>query len=197
MGRTFYSKAVDRYTVLFPVRVQLSRINGSIFEKEDWMQSTAIESLGEIEVPRNLSETAQRQRVASIERQWRDAQPTIEGEKLLLSGYETHILDTAREIQYNKLSVNQQGDVEATMHRPLIREGKPWAFHGLEGISADSLEATDGECVSHQLSRHIKIEGRDAPWTQQQFAEMLLHITEELYEDNPENNPYSDSRSVS
>ena len=54
----------------------------------------------------------------------RDQQHTIEGEKVLLVGYETHILDTSREIQYNKVSVSQQGDVEATMHRPL-REGKP------------------------------------------------------------------------
>ena len=120
--------------------------------------STAIESFGEIEVPRNLSENEQRQRVAQIERTWRDQQPTIEGEKVLLAGYETYILDTSREIQYNKLSVSQQGDVEATMHRPL-REGKPWAFHGLEGISAESLEQTDGNCVSYQLSKHIKIKG--------------------------------------
>ena len=88
------------------------------------------------------------------------------------------------------MSVSQQGDVEATMHRPL-REGKPWAFHGLEGISAESLEATDGQCVSYQLSKHILIKGK-APWTQQQIAEMLLHITEALYEDDPEN-PYDDS----
>lgn len=66
LGKTFYAKAVDRYTVHWPVRIQLTRINGSILEREDWMPSTAIESLGEIEVPKNLSETAQRQRVASI-----------------------------------------------------------------------------------------------------------------------------------
>ena len=138
MGKTFYSKAVDRYTVLWPVRIQLTRVNGSLFEREDWMPSTAVDSLGEIEV-RKENETAQRQMVPQIERTWRDQQPTIESEKVLLAGYETHILNTSREIQYNKLSVSQQGDVEATMHRPL-REGKPWAFHGLDGISADSLE---------------------------------------------------------
>ena len=93
------------------------------------MPSTAI-NLGEIEVPESLSENEQRTRVAAIERQWRDEQPTIEGEKILLAGYETHILDSSREIQHNKFSVSQQGDVEAVMHRPL-REGKPWIFHGL------------------------------------------------------------------
>ena len=103
LGRTFYSKAVDRYTCLWPVKIQLTRINGSIFEREDWMPSTAIESLGEIEMPRALLEHAQRARVAQIERTWREAQPTIEGEKVLLAGYETHILDTSREI-YNTTS---------------------------------------------------------------------------------------------
>ena len=63
------------------------------------MPSTASESLGEIEVPKSMSETAQRQRVAQIERTWRDQQPTIEGEKVLLAGYETHILDASREVQ--------------------------------------------------------------------------------------------------
>ena len=81
LDKTFYSKAISRFVVSWPVRIQLTRINGSIFEREDWMPSTAIESLGEIEVPKSLSETAQRQRVAQIERTWRDQQPTIEGEK--------------------------------------------------------------------------------------------------------------------
>ena len=163
LGKTFYSKAVDRYTVLWPVRVQLTRINGSIFEREDWLPSTAIESLGEIEVPRSLSEDAQRQKVAQIERTWREAQPNIVGQKVLLSGYEAQILDDNREIQYNRLSVSQTGDVEAVMHRPL-REGKPWRFHGLEGVSEDAYQETDGQCVSYQLSRHVKIKG-NAPWS--------------------------------
>ena len=158
LGKAFYAKAVDKYTVLWPVRIQLTRINGSIFEREDWLPSTAIETLGEIEVPRPLAEKEQRERVARIEQTWRDKQPTVEGEKVLLPGYETYILDTNRQIQFNKLSVNKQGDVSATMHRPL-RHGKPWAFHGLEGISDDSLVETDEQCVTHQLCKHIKIKG--------------------------------------
>ncbi len=78
LGAQFYSKATSKFVVLWPVKIQLTRINGSIFEREDWMPSTAIESLGEIEVPRNLSETEQRQRVAAIERAWRDQQPNID-----------------------------------------------------------------------------------------------------------------------
>lgn len=66
--------------MLSPVRIQITRIQGDIFEREDLMPSTPIEALGEIEVPRSLSENEQRHRVAQIERQWRDQQPTIEGE---------------------------------------------------------------------------------------------------------------------
>ena len=108
LGKAFYAKAVDKYTILWPVRIQLTRINGSIFEREDWLPSTAIDALGEIEVPRPLTEKEQRERVARIEQTWREQQPTIEGEKVRLPGYETHVLDTSRPIQYNKLTVNQQ-----------------------------------------------------------------------------------------
>ena len=58
LGKLFYAKAVDRFTVLWPVRIQLTSINGSIFEREDLLPSIAIKSLGEIEVYKLLSETA-------------------------------------------------------------------------------------------------------------------------------------------
>ncbi len=81
LGHQFYSKAVSKYTILWPVEVILTRINGSLFRRPDWMPSTAIPALGEIEVPRTLSEEQQLQRVKTIERQWRDQQPNIEGKK--------------------------------------------------------------------------------------------------------------------
>ena len=62
---------------------------------------------------------------------------------------------------------------------------------GLMGISEDSLEETNEQCVSYQLSKHIKIKGENAPWTQQQIAEMLIHVTQELYEGDEDNNPYN------
>ena len=154
------------------------------------MPSTAIPALGEIEVPRTLSEAEQLQRVKIIERQWRAQQPDIEGKKVLLPGYETHIYDSSREIQYNKLSVSQQGDVEAVMHRPL-REGKPWRFP-FPGVSQDAYEPTGGQCVSFQLSRHLKIRGR-APFTQEEVAAELVEVTRRIYEDDPES-PYEDGQ---
>ena len=42
LGKLFYGKAVDRFTILWPTRVQLTRLNGSIFERQDWLPSTAI-----------------------------------------------------------------------------------------------------------------------------------------------------------
>ena len=35
LGIKFFAKAVDRYVVEYPVRILLSRINGSIFQRED------------------------------------------------------------------------------------------------------------------------------------------------------------------
>ena len=138
LGKQFYNKAVDRYTVLWPCKIQLTRKNGSIYEREDWLPSTAT-SLGEVEVPRTHSEATQRQRVAATEAAWRGQQPMVGDRRALVVGYESATLDTSREIQFNKLSMGSAGTVEAAMHRPL-REGKPWRFHGLEGVSEDALQ---------------------------------------------------------
>ena len=109
LGKTFYSKAVDRYTVLWPLWIQLTRIqpgryNSTIFERENWMPSTVSDSIGEIEVPRNLSETMQRQRAAQIERQWRNAQPTIEGDKCFCLST-TRVTSWIRHGKYNTIPV--------------------------------------------------------------------------------------------
>ena len=77
LGKTFYAKAVDRYTMLWPIIIHLRRINGSLFQREVWAPSSMIEELGEIEIPKSLSESEQMARVAQIERTWREAQPTI------------------------------------------------------------------------------------------------------------------------
>ena len=187
LGNTFYSNKVDRFTVLWPVKVQLTRVDGSIYEREDWLPSTAISELGEIEVPGNLDENEQRRQVAQKELTWRRQQPTApDGSRILISGYETHLIDAtdSRRVQFNKLSVTEEGDVEAVMHRPL-REGSPWAFHGLQGISEESLENTEGQCVSYQLSHYIKVKGR-TDFTQECIAEMLTTITEEMYGEEDE-----------
>ena len=35
LGKKYFGKAVDRYTILWPVQIWLTRTNGSIYERED------------------------------------------------------------------------------------------------------------------------------------------------------------------
>ncbi len=118
LGQQFYAKAVDRYVVEFPVRILITRTNGSIFQREDWKASNAFNDLGIIEVPKTLSDQEQVDRVKQIERAWRRQKPKMDGHTVLDPGYETILLDTSRQIQYSKQVVNQAGTVETTMHRP-------------------------------------------------------------------------------
>ena len=67
-----------------------------------------------------------------MELNWRNQQPTAaDNIVILLAGYEAVLLDTSREIQYNKLSVNEQGDVEAIIQTTSRRNAmeitfRPW-----------------------------------------------------------------------
>ena len=137
LGKKFFARAKDKYTVSFPVVVNLVRTNGSLYQRQDWLPSTALPSLGEIEVSRALTEAQQlaevRRKVSAFVRtlpkDYIDAAETQEAE-LLLPGNDSGVaslLDHSREIEYNKLSVSSHGDVEAVMHRPL-RHGRPWRF---------------------------------------------------------------------
>ena len=60
LGNTFLTNKIDKFTVLWPVKVQLTRVDGSIYEREDWLPSTAITELGEIEVSGDKTEAQQR-----------------------------------------------------------------------------------------------------------------------------------------
>ena len=79
------------------------------FEREDLPPSSAIESLGEVEVPRMRSESEQMDRVAEIDQTWRDKQPTIEREKVLMAGYASHVLGTRMPVHtINRRSPNKE-----------------------------------------------------------------------------------------
>ena len=58
-----------------------------------------------------------------------------------------------RQLEYNKetIAIRQDGSltVSALMHRPL-RAAKPWRF-GFKGCVPEAYEATEGQCVLHQL----------------------------------------------
>ena len=65
LGRKYYARAKDRYSVSFPTIVNVTRTNGSIYQRQDWLPSTALPSLGEIKVSRELSEA---QQIAEVRR---------------------------------------------------------------------------------------------------------------------------------
>ena len=65
LGKKYFAKAVDRYRVSFPTIVNVARTNGSLYQRDDWLPSTAIPNLGEIEVSRGLSEA---QQIAEVRR---------------------------------------------------------------------------------------------------------------------------------
>ena len=148
LGKKYFAKAKDRYTVSFPVIVNVARTNGSLYQREDWLPSTALPNLGEIEVSRELPE---QQQIAAVRRKvneylrtlpkdYVDAAETHEAE-VLLPGNESGVaslLDHSREIEYNKLSISAQGDVTAVLHRPL-RQARPWRFDFAGAVSYTHL----------------------------------------------------------
>ena len=94
------------------------------------MPSTATPS-GEVDLAANLSDAQQIQRLRRMAHDFLAQLECIDGEVLLLGGYETWLWDTSREIQFIKESTDAFEDgteqVDVVMHRPL-RDIKPWRF---------------------------------------------------------------------
>ena len=181
LGKRFFGRRTDRITVMFPVFVDITRTNGSVYSRQDWMPSTATD-LGELQISAALSTADQEREVKRLARAWMDAQPSMEGERILLAGYETHRHDPSRPLQYNKLSHNVAAEPEAAMHRPLTAS-TPWSF-GFQGICEEATHDTDGQCVPHQLAKCIHLKGGDSPFTEAQILEELYNASLELYEDD-------------
>ena len=53
-----------------------------------------------------------------------------------------------------------------------------------QGISAEVAEDTNNECVPHQLAKHIRLKGGEAPFTKEQLASELWQASCELYEES-------------
>jgi hypothetical protein len=156
LGKKFYENKKDRFTVSFPVYVDITRTSGSIYTRSDSMASTTVD-LGEIELSAGLSDADQEIELKRIATNWVNSQPLIDGERILLTGYETNRYDTSRPIQFNKLSFNQSG-FSAVMHRPLTA-GIPMAFD-IDGACVESGMETNDNCVPYQLAKHITVSGR-------------------------------------
>ena len=180
LGKRFFAHKLNKFVVLFPSDVILTRTNGSLYIRSgDYFASTAALDLGEIAVKASLSEEAQLAEVKRQARNWLAQQPTVSGEKILMAGYQTWRLADG-EWQYNRLSHSSTGDAQAVMHRPLT-EGKPWSFPW-PGVAPESLEDTQGECVTHQLSKYIRFRGTgEHPFTKNQLCTELEFISQDLY----------------
>ncbi len=59
LGRNFYQNPTDNYVATFPVCTTLVRINGSVYEDDSVVQSTAT-APGEIKLPTLMLEDEQR-----------------------------------------------------------------------------------------------------------------------------------------
>ena len=144
----FYKNRKVSNTVLFPVSVDLTRKNGSIFVREgDYLPSTATD-LGEIQLSASMSEEEQ---IAEVKRRadaWINEQTLIDGERILLLGYETHRYDSTRSIEFSHLSFNAAGEPSAVMHKPLTA-GTPWMFD-LPGVCEEAGQDTNDTCVETQ-----------------------------------------------
>ena len=189
LGKQVYAQKRVKYMILWPTFEIIPRINGSLYKKKDVLQSTATD-LGEIEVPGNLSEAEQLEKVREREARWRNTREEMDGGKVLLAGYHPHVFrDDGTPIEYNKLEISSQGGVDATLHRPL-RNGKPTLFHDIQNVSEHSAQDTNGNCVSYGLSKHIRFKtSNDCPFSQQQLHNHLMEITQTLYKNDPES-PY-------
>ena len=181
LGKRFYALQTVRYTVLFPVDIDLTRTNGSIFTRTgDYMPSTAV-GLGEIQVSATLTPQAQEAQVRAKALDWLSRQPTISGEKILLAGYETHRLRDGP-LQFNKLSFNNAAQPQAAMHVPLTAS-TPWSF-SMDGVCSEAAEDTNGECVPHQLAKCIRLRGGTQSFTKDEITKELWNAMLELYEDS-------------
>jgi hypothetical protein len=180
LGKIFYANKKDRFTVLFPVFVDVTRTNGSIYSRADYMASTTVD-LQEIEISSALNDQEQIYELKRITTAWLNSQPMISGQRILLPGYETNRLDPSRELQFNKLSVNISGTSSSVMHRPLTT-GTPMMFN-FEGVDSTAAEKTDNNCVAFQLSKNITIKGRRS-FTIQQLERDLKQITKDVYGDD-------------
>ena len=69
IGKKFYANKKDRFTILFPVSVDITRTNGSIFSREDYMASSTID-IGEVEISSALSDQEQINKVKQIALDW-------------------------------------------------------------------------------------------------------------------------------
>ena len=156
MGHNFYKESQDRYVVTFPVKQSLMRMNGSVWEEETVLKSTATE-IGEITVP---TLTPEEEQLEEVKRRAVDYMASLplddEGRRVLIEGggsMKHTTLDESRSLEYNREEILIRPDgsltVSAVLHRPL-RAARPWSF-GFPGVCPEAYEENEDRCIPHQL----------------------------------------------
>ena len=192
LGKKYYKESTDRYVITFPVLQTLIRYNGSKWEDETVLKSTAT-SIGEITLPTLMPEEEQLAEVKRRALAYIAALPVDdEGRKVLIEGGGSAAQATLmedRELEYNREEILIRPDgsltVSAVLHRPL-RASKPWSF-GFPGVCPEAYEETEGRCVPHQLEavleRTLGLKAGNMDW-------LFDEIAEELYPPGSEDNPF-------
>ena len=200
LGKQFYSKQNDRWTVNIPVKVHHKHKNGTYYVRKAWVASTSIAVLGELSFSSTLPEEQQRAEVIRQVGAWLSTiEEKFDGETLILEGdYDPQTLDTERAIQYNREEVRPEANVgeqvTAAIHRPL-RDLRPWIFCDMlnvESLAPEGFEVPEGSnCVVHQLETLVLREGVRA-WSRRDIESWFDEIQAEFYSEDDGDNPYWD-----
>ena len=131
LGRHYYKESQDRYVVTFPVKQTLIRMNGSVWEEQTVLKSSATE-IGRSEI------MPQERQLEEVKRRAVDYMASLplddEGQRVLIDGgvsMKRTTLDESRQLEYNREEILIRPDgsltVSAVLHRPL-RAARPWSF---------------------------------------------------------------------
>jgi hypothetical protein len=186
--------------VTFPAVSSLVRLNGSVYMDKTVVKSTAL-TLGEIAVPSLMPSDEQLALVKAKTEEFISTLPRDDDNKKVLiegGGSTMHmVLDDeadpvtgeVRQLEYNKetIAIRQDGSltVSALMHRPL-RAAKPWSF-GFKGCVPEAYEATEGQCVSHQL---VAVTRKSLKLDEVEIEGVFDGVFEDLYPPGCANSPY-------
>lgn len=195
IGQEFYSHRPITWSVQVPVIEYLPRKNGSYYQKEGWVPSSAIPELSDLTFYGHLDEKDQRAEVLARVNSWLTSKKDrFEGKTIINeAAYDIQTLDTNREIEYSKEETfleDGQAQVAAVLNRPL-RAHDPLLWGDM--YKADSLAAEafqgEGNCVVRQLDA-LAFDGKNPAWSRSALLNELDRARHILY--SGENDPYVD-----
>lgn len=184
-GQEYYKDSKDRYVVSFPVK-EVHIVDGAVvWEKDTVLQSTAT-PLGEIALPTLMPDDEQLAEVKRRAQAYIDGlpeEPGLDGKIFKLANqYNVAMLDTSRQIEYNKEHIDIRPDGESTvsavLHRPLRGEILDFGF---AGVCPEAYQDSGNRCVQKQLEALTRC---------QHLERDMDDIFQELYGKDHDDNPY-------